>query len=140
LRSGLLYLDSSALVKLVVPEPETEALLKALADWPERVSSALARVEVLRAVGRSGVEAARGRAEAVLTRIGLLEIDGAILDRAAHLGPPELRSLDAIHLASALSLGEDLGGMAVYDVRLAQAAALSGATVLSPGSPPSGAQ
>jgi predicted nucleic acid-binding protein len=130
---GLLYLDSSALVKLVMPEPETGALLRLLAGWPERLSSALARVEVLRAARRVGDERAPGKAEAVLARVGLLEVDGAILDSAALLGPPELRSLDALHLASALSLGGDLGGMAVYDDRLARAARLSGIRVFAPG-------
>lgn len=104
-----------------------------LVDWPERVSSSLARVEVLRAVRRVGDEVARGRAEAVLARIGLMEIDAAIRDSAALLDLRELRSLDAIHLASALSLAGDLGGMAVYDERLARAARLSGIQVLAPG-------
>jgi predicted nucleic acid-binding protein len=122
-------------VKLVVPEPETGALLSLLADWPERISSALARVEVLRAVRRVSDGAAQGRAEAVLARIGLMEMDAAIRDSAALLSPAELRSLDAIHLASALSLAGDLGGIAVYDERLARAARLSGIRVLAPGAP-----
>jgi predicted nucleic acid-binding protein len=127
-------------VKLVVPEPETGALLGVLADWPERISSALARVEVLRAARRVGDEAAQGRAEAVLARIGLLEMDAAIRDSATLLRPPELRTLDAIHLASALSLAGGLGVMAVYDERLARAARLSGIRVIAPGAPPVGAR
>ena len=132
---GLLYLDSSALVKLVLAEPETEALLGLLAAWPERISSALARVEVLWAVRRAGDERAYRRAEEVLARVGLLRIDDAVLGAAALLRPPELRTLDAVHLASALSVGERLGGMVVYDFRLARAAELSGVPVMAPGVP-----
>ena len=54
MNGGLLYLDSSALVKFVLSEPETDALVKFLTGWPERISSVLARVEVLRAVRRAG--------------------------------------------------------------------------------------
>jgi predicted nucleic acid-binding protein len=133
---SLLYLDSSALVKLVVSEPESGALWRLLADWPERISSALARVEVMRAVRRAGDEKAVGRAEAVLARIGLLAIDDAVLDSAALLSPSDLRSLDTIHLASALSLRGDLGAMVVYDERLARAAKLSGISVFAPGTGP----
>lgn len=108
---GLLYLDTSAIVKLVLPEPETEELLRLLSDRPERVTSALARVEVLRAVRRAGEDGAVfRRAEEVLARLGLIEIGPAILNAAARLDPRRLRSLDAIHLATALSLGEHLGG------------------------------
>lgn len=130
----LLYLDSSALVKLVLPEPETEALTELLGEWPERISSALARVEVLRTAGRA---AAGGsvlrRAEAVVSRVGLVRIDEEVLKAASRLEPPELRSLDAIHLATALSIGDGLGGMVAYDPRLAEAAVASGVSVLAPG-------
>lgn len=130
----LLYLDSSALVKLVSPAPESRALTELLADWPERISSALARVEVLRATRRSGGgESKLRRAEKVVGRVGLIRPDQTILDEASGLGPPELRSLDAIHLATALSVGEDLGGMVCYDSRLTEAAARSGIEVLTPG-------
>lgn len=134
MRQKLLYLDSSALVKFVLPEPETDVLVALLEGWPERISSALARVEVLRAVRRAGVEEiARWRAEEVVARIGLFGIDAPILSMAARLEPPELRTLDAIHLATALSIGEELGGMVSYDARLLAAAASSGITVLAPG-------
>ena len=132
---GLLYLDSSALVKLVLPEPETDALLGLLTAWPERISSALARVEVLRTVRRAGDEEAYRRAQEVLARVGLLRIDDAVLGAAALLRPPELRTLDAIHLASALSVGERLGGMVVYDFRLARAAEVCGVHVMAPEAP-----
>lgn len=120
--SSLLYLDSSALVKLVVAEPETPALFEFVSDWPHRVSSALARVEVLRAVARFGADAAvRRRAARVLSRIALIGIDDAVLAAAARMPPTELRSLDAIHLATARSL-DGLAGIVTYDGRLARAA------------------
>lgn len=131
---GLLYLDSSALVKLVLPEAETRALLGALSDWPERISSTIAGVEVLRAVRRAGAgERVRERAERVISGIGLVRVDEAVLSGAARLEPAELRTLDAIHLATALSAGEDLGAMICYDDRLAQAAARLGVTMMAPG-------
>lgn len=130
---GLLYLDSSALVKLVLPEPETEALFELTRLWPERVSSSLARVEVLRAVRQAGEEdVVLRRAEEVLARIGLIQIDTEILSAATRLEPRELRTLDAIHLATALSVGEQLGAMVAYDSRLAQAAERQEVPVLTP--------
>ena len=131
---GLLYLDSSALVKLVLPEAETGALLGTLSDWPERISSTIAGVEVLRAVRRAGAgERVRERAERVISGIGLVRVDEAVLSGAARLEPAELRTLDAIHLATALSAGEDLGAMICYDARLARAATRLGVTTISPG-------
>lgn len=130
----LLYLDSSALVKLVLPEPETGALTALLGEWPELVSSVLARVEVLRAAGRAAAgERVLRRAEVVVSRVGLVRIDEEVLKTASRLESPELRSLDAIHLATALSIGGDLGGMVAYDSRLAAVAESSGITTFSPG-------
>jgi predicted nucleic acid-binding protein len=134
LSEKLLYLDSSAIIKFVVPEPETDALLTLLADWPERIASALARVEVLRAVRRASAgEAVRRRAEEVVARIGLLGVDAQVLNAAALLDPPGLRTLDAVHLATALSVGRDLGCLVSYDSRLLDAAAAAGLAVLAPG-------
>jgi predicted nucleic acid-binding protein len=123
LTSSLVYLDSSAILKLVVSEPETTVLLDLLADYPERVSSALARVEVLRAVRRARGSATEvRRAEDVLARIALIRIDDDIIERAAGLPPYEIRSLDAIHIASALSIRRELAGLISYDRRLIAAA------------------
>jgi predicted nucleic acid-binding protein len=134
LSEKLLYLDSSAIVKFVVPEPETDALMALLADWPERISSALARVEISRAVRRTGAsEAVRQHAEEVVARIGLLGIDAPVLNAAARLDPPGLRTLGAIHLATALSVRGDLGCLVSYDSRLLEAASSSGLAVLAPG-------
>ena len=120
-RPTAVYLDSSALVKLVVPEPETAALRSALGEWERHVSSALVRTEVVRACARLGV-AARRIAERVIASLDLIAIDDAILDAAGRLKPLELRTLDAIHVASAQLLGPALGGVIAYDARLIEGA------------------
>jgi len=132
-RGETLYLDSSALVKLVLPEGESGALLERLAAWPIRMTSEIARVEVLRAARRAALDPAVGqRAEAVMAALHLIKIDDEILSRAAMLEPRTLRSLDALHLASALTLGESLGAMAIYDLALATAATALGVAVIAP--------
>lgn len=127
------YLDASAIVKLVAPEPETRALVATLRSAPEVVTSALSQTEVIRAVRRAGGGRDRlRRAEAICSRIALIPIDQGILRRAADLEPAQLRTLDAIHLATALGLLPDLEDLITYDARLAAAAAAAGLTVLSP--------
>ncbi len=117
------YLDSSALVKLVVLEPESAALREFLRTHALRMSSALAELEVRRALWRAGYGAAEGRrATEILARVALVEVDRRILRSAAALAPPGLRTLDAIHLATALSLGQDLAGIVTYDQRLSAGA------------------
>lgn len=128
-----MYLDSSAIVKLVLPEPETHALVSRLQDDPDVISSALARVEVLRALKRiEATPAVWDQAERVLARIALVRVDDAVLDSAAAIDPAELRSLDAVHLATALGIGERLDGLVTYDSRLREAADRAGLTVLMP--------
>ena len=128
------YLDTSAIVKLVVPEPETDALLAVLGRWPDRVSSVLARVEVHRALWRAGAaRAVRARADAVLSGLVLLRIDDPVLSRASSFRDPILRTLDAIHLAAALSLGDDPDAFITYDARLARAAEKQRLRVQHPG-------
>lgn len=128
------YLDSSALVKVVVAEAESEALRRFLRRRTERVSSALARVEVLRAV-RLQSAPIQERARKVLARIRLLRIDDEILDAASAVDPGVLRSLDALHLASAQALGRDLECVVTYDRRMSEAAVHLGLSVRSPGAP-----
>jgi predicted nucleic acid-binding protein len=129
----LLYLDSSALVKLVAPEPETAALLSLLDSRPEVASSALARVEVLRAVARAGSgKRTRERARQVLSSVVRVDIDDPILEAAAALDPPGLRSLDAIHIATALALQPELEAVVSYDGRLNVAATALGLAVVTP--------
>jgi predicted nucleic acid-binding protein len=114
------YLDTSAFIKLVRSEPESIALRRELAGR-ELLSSALLVVEGRRAARHYGDLAGR-RARVALSAITLLPLDRQILDAAADLDPVELRSLDALHLASALSLGDDLERLYCYDVRLTDAA------------------
>ena len=130
----MVYLDSSAIVKLVVAEPESGALRRYLADHEDRVASGLVRVEVLRALRRThgGSRATLRRAEQVLEGIALVAVDDPILRDAAALEPSRLRSLDAVHLATALSL-DGLEAVVTYDVRLRAAAAAAGLEVASPG-------
>lgn len=133
MKAELVYLDSSAIVKLVVYERETPALLSFLGGHSERASSSLARVEVLRALRRARAKASeRRRAAEVLARIALVRIDDDILETAAELEPAELRSLDAIHIATALSIREDLAGIVSYDDRLTTGAAKLKLPVISP--------
>ncbi|MGH2529438.1 MAG: type II toxin-antitoxin system VapC family toxin [Actinomycetota bacterium] len=129
----MLYLVSSAIVKLVVREPETSALVGILRSDPETVSSVLARVEVLRAVRRAGARrAVADRALSILRRVALVRLEEGIVSTASNLRSLELRTLDAIHLATALSLGPALGGFVTYDARLASAARAAGLTVQVP--------
>jgi len=126
------YLDTSAAVKLVVAEPDTAALTAWLADHDgDIVSSDLLRTELLRAT-RRGASHAMPRAREVLDSLTVLTVPTSTFERAADLDPGLLRSLDAIHLAVALELGDDLDGVITYDDRLADAARLHGITVIAP--------
>ena len=125
------YVDSSALVKLAVREPESAALRRFLGRRRPLVSSAVARTEVVRALLPFGSEGVR-RGREVLARVELLRLNDRILDAAGLLAPADLRSLDAIHLASAEQLGTDLRDFVTYDARLATAAADRGMRVVRP--------
>ncbi|MDE0227412.1 MAG: type II toxin-antitoxin system VapC family toxin, partial [Spirochaetaceae bacterium] len=100
------YLDSSAIVKLVVRERESAALRRYL-QGRTLVSSALARVEVARAIKPHGTRALR-KARDVLSRFDLVRINSKVLTRAAAMDPPDLCTLDAIHLATAALFGRSL--------------------------------
>jgi predicted nucleic acid-binding protein len=127
------YLDSSALVKLVVLEPESTALRGFLRGHAARLSSGLAEVEVPRALRRAGYGVPeQRRAGKLLAHISLVDVDRAILRAAAAIAPPTLRSLDAIHLATALSLGQDLAGVVTYDQRMSEAAITADVEVWAP--------
>lgn len=125
-----IYFDSSALVKLVAQEPESDALREFVEEITERVvSSATAVVELRRAARRYEAE---DRAIEVVEKLAKVQVGSAILESAAELEPLALSSLDAIHLASALSIRTELDGFVVYDTRLAQAAESAGLRVLAP--------
>ncbi len=128
---SVIYLDSSAIVKLVVNEPESAALHDFLENRRPLVSSALARVEVSRAVLSYGTQGHRA-AQELLVQMDLMRISNRILGIAGTLQPDSLRTLDAIHLASALSLEDTLADFVCYDRRLSQAAAGQGWRVESP--------
>ena len=127
-----LYLDSSAFVKLVVEERETPAVRTFLADRPaRRVSSALLRAESLRAVRHLGPDALAMVREG-LRRVDLIGIDDRILDAAGTLEPLVLRTLDAVHLATAMAVGDDLETIVTYDERMIEAARLVGLPTATP--------
>ena len=125
------YLDSSAIVKLAVREPESLALRRYLRRRQPLISSALARTEVLRALLPAG-DGAVTRGRSVLRRIDLVRVSDRILDAAGLLAPAELRSLDAIHLATAQALGDELRSLVTYDDRMVAAAARLGHRVVQP--------
>ena len=125
------YLDASAIVKLVVAEPESAALRRYLRRRRTRVSSALAKAEVARALLPLGEPALR-RGQEVLARLELIRVSDRILAAAGLLLPAELRTLDAIHLATAQHLGSDLARLVTYDERLTAAAAATGCPVAAP--------
>lgn len=131
---SVLYLDASSIVKMIVREPESDALRGELEQWTELASSVVSRVEVPPAVRRimGGRDWSEAEAAAVLDGIAYLDVDLALAREAAQLDPMELRSLDAIHIASAISLDADLGAISTYDVRLAEAARHRGIAVVSP--------
>lgn len=126
------YLDTSAFLKLIVAERESAALHVRLRDWPTRVSAALLRTETARALRRSGNAHLIDKARRLSGSIYLVGLDYPLLDRAGEMDPVELGSLDAVHLAAALSIGSDLALFLTYDSRLARAAQAQGLEVESP--------
>jgi uncharacterized protein len=126
------YLDTSALVKLVVAEAETEAL-RAWLQQADRtpVSCDLARTELMRAVRRAAPDRLV-QARAVLDSITLIQLATSTFEDAGRLDPAVLRTLDAVHLAAALELGDDLDTVVTYDDRLAEAAQNNGIPVTAP--------
>ena len=136
-----MYLDASAVVKLVLPEAETAALQLAVARWSERLSSAIVVAEVERAVRRQvdlGKVAPRSarvlleRTRQVLDGLEVMDVDLPSLRRAGSQAPPSLRTLDAIHLATALEIGAEIEAVITYDRRLGEALETAGIKVLAP--------
>ncbi len=133
----LIYCDSSALVKLIADEAESEALDQWLGEQaePHLVSTVLARTEVWRAVRRRSDDMLT-KATELLDSLSIVELDAGLADEAGGQDPPSLRSLDAIHLASAQRLGAALAAFVAYDARLVQAAEALRLTVVRPGVDP----
>ncbi len=126
------YIDTSALAKLVVAEPETAALHAWFAERERNpVSCDLTRTELLRSVRRAAPDRV-ARAREVLDSVTLIEVTTAMFEAAGRLDPTILRTLDAVHLAAALVLGDELDGLVTYDDRMAQAAVANGITVIAP--------
>ena len=130
----MIYLDSSALVKLAMTEPESAALARWLTERADQplVSSALYRAEVPRAVWRAE-PGALPRSYKVIKRVARVALSADVLDNSATLPPPELSPAQAIHLASALAVKRDLTAFVTYDDHLLAAAKDAGLPVASPG-------
>jgi predicted nucleic acid-binding protein len=126
-----IYIDSSAIVKLAVAEPESASLRRYLRRRGPLVVSALARTEVGRALLPLGPVAVR-RGIDVLARLDLIRVSDRILAEAATLMPVNLRSLDAIHIATMRQLGPSITRVLTYDVRMANAVGAVGLTVVAP--------
>lgn len=126
----MLYLDTSALAKLVFAEPESAALDSFLADR-ELAISGLSRTELRRVVLRRSPQH-MSVCEQLLSVCYQVAVTAALLDRAGTVKPADLRSLDAIHLVSALTLAEAMSGFVAYDKRLVEAAGQVGLPVASP--------
>ena len=128
-----IYIDTSALVKLVVVEAESAALRSYFEDFAHDTlfAAALARTELVRSVARLGSIEIIETARLVLTKLDLVTLNLALLDAAATIAPLEPRTLDAIHLAAART-APDLRALVTYDNHLAQAAAAAGIAVVSP--------
>ncbi len=129
----MIYFDTSALVKLVFEEAESGALAEWLSARTEvpKITSDLAMIELLRTCRRIDADAVAD-ATTLLGGLDLMPMDRTIVEHAAALAPADLRSLDAIHLASALAVKDDLSVLVAYDDRLCTAAARAGVVVASP--------
>jgi uncharacterized protein len=128
----LFYCDSSAITKLILHEAESIALRGFLGETQILVTSALSRTEVTRAVLRSSPTAGP-RIAVEMAKLNLAPITDELLDAAGTVSPPQLRSLDAIHLASAVVLRRELDAFVSYDARQLEAASALGLPVASPG-------
>lgn len=124
-------------MKLVVGEPESEALRSWIAERPEQVSSVVAAIEVRRAVLRSAssdeaTASVLQRADSLIAGLGLITLDDKVVVAAGQVRPPTVRTLDAIHVATALTI-PGLEALVTYDDRLSEAARGSGIAVVQPG-------
>lgn len=127
----LAYLDTSAYVKLPLEETGHEELRSELSRWDGYVSSMLLGVEAIRACSRYGPDFAHD-ARTWLESVALIPLDDRVLDVATSLSPPTLRALDALHLATALSVRGEVGAFFSFDERLREAARTHGLPVCPP--------
>jgi uncharacterized protein len=131
-RVNAAYIDASALVKLFKAEPETVALRTALSDWPIQVASELIHVEAICTARRLGDEDVLARATQAVEQINLIPLTPEIIERATDTYTPTLRAMDAIHLATALTMRDDLGAVFVYDADLHSAAKVHDLNPIAP--------
>jgi predicted nucleic acid-binding protein len=127
--TSVAYVDASALVKLIVDEPDSSAMRRWYIENERVVSSRVGLVEARRAANRRDHDPAH--LDAILETVEIFEFDVDVGDRAAAVGPTSLKTLDAIHLATALAI-PGLGAFVTYDDRLAQAARAVGLPVVRP--------
>jgi uncharacterized protein len=135
---GVLYADTSALVKLVVHEGESEAIEVEVSRWERIATSEIAAVELPRATARARADRRAGVADGrvvleLLAALAVVPMTDEVRALAASMEPVKLRTLDAIHLACALTLGDDLAAVLTYDHRMAEAVLARGLIVLAPG-------
>lgn len=134
---GIIYADTSAIVKLVVREAETDAMTEAATDWERVATSEITTIELPRAIKRARAD---GRAQVaddrtmleLLAALEIVSLSDDVRAGAAAAEPPELRTLDAVHLASALTLGPSVDAIATYDDRLERAARSAGLRTVRP--------
>jgi predicted nucleic acid-binding protein len=124
------YVDASALTKLALDEPDSVAMRRWYVERDLIVSSRIGLIEMRRAVARGPHDPAH--LETIIGSAVAIELDAGIASRAAIVAPPSLRTLDAIHLATALSLGPEVDAFVTYDDRLAEAARALGLPVVRP--------
>ena len=133
----MIYIDTSALTKLLIAEPETAELRVWLTDHIDQGESAatstLGRVELMRTVARYGEAGQFDRARYLLDGLDMLPLTDAVMTLAESIGPATLRSLDAIHLAAAAHFRQELTAFVTYDHDLRNGCREIGLTAVSPG-------
>jgi uncharacterized protein len=140
-RPGILYVDTSALLKLLVREAESEAVETELLQWSKLATSIVTEVELPRAIARAREERPDAVIDGsvvlqgVLASAAIVPLGAGIVARACDVSPVHVGALDAIHVASAISLGRDLGAVATYDHRMQDALARIKVEVLAPEGP-----
>jgi predicted nucleic acid-binding protein len=136
---AILYVDTSALLKLLVREAESAAIERELLTWRELATSVIAEVELPRAVARAREERADAVIDGslvlqgVLSSAAIIPLSESVVAAAHKVKPVHVGALDAIHIASALSLGERLAGVATYDKQMQDALEHLGVRVIAPG-------
>jgi predicted nucleic acid-binding protein len=137
-RSGILYVDTSVLVKLLVREAESEAVEVELLRWGRLATSVVKEVELPRSVARAREERPDAVIDGsvvlqgVLASAAIVPLDADIVAKARDVSPVHVSTLDAIHIASALSLGDELAAVATYDHRMQDALAKLKIEVVAP--------